>query len=241
MFRSLLMISGCLMCLFLHAHNLKEADELLKKGNTAQALKLYENILADGKTNVPMYQNMASIYAQNGNVPLSILYLEKALQLDPFNPTIKQQLQEIRQENQLPIEIEESQPIQRFIRSVGQIHFQTWWWSALFLMFLLGIYVIFRYPFQKPKTSEMSVLISALVVIILTSAAGFVQFHGQNRDMILLETYELKISPDDNSPVSAELPGGSKVKKTEQTGEWVRVSDEYGDEGWLPSQLVSPI
>jgi hypothetical protein len=239
--RIFLIVSGIFFLSCVSGQNLKEADNLLQKGEMMEALKLYESVESMGKANVAMYRNMAWIHLQNNQAGYGLLYLEKARMTDPFNSDIKQQIQQVRQQYNLPVDMTENQPLYKILNFLEKIHARFWWWLSLILTGALGVLIIRRYPVRKLSIKDMYIVMSIAAGILLSSAMGFIQYYHQDRQMIVLEKYQIRISPDNESPALSELPEGSKVRQTDKLGDWIKVRDFYGDEGWVPSTLLAAI
>ena len=72
--------------------NFDKATTLYQKGDYSQAAAVYSSILKSGKESSALYYNLGNTYYKLNNVPESIYYYEKALQLDPENADAKNNL-----------------------------------------------------------------------------------------------------------------------------------------------------
>ena len=72
--------------------NFDKATTLYQKGDYTQAAAVYSSILKSGKESSALYYNLGNTYYKLNNVPESIYYYEKALQLDPENADAKNNL-----------------------------------------------------------------------------------------------------------------------------------------------------
>lgn len=239
--RHFLVVTGIIFLTCTYGQSLKEADDLLFKGDMTKAMNLYESIESTGEANASMYRNMALIHLQNDSIGKSILYLEKAQMMQPFNSDIKKQIQLVRQKYNLPEDLTENQTFYKIVYFFQKIHARYWWILSLILAGILGSWVIKRFPIGKPNIKEIYLLVTFAAGILLSSAAGFIQYNHQGRQMIALKTHQMRISPDAERSAFSELPEGSKVMKTDELGEWTRVKDFYGDEGWVPSSTLASV
>ena len=66
-----------------------KANELYNQNAYDSAAVAYEDIINKGYSSAELYYNLGNTYYKMGNYPMSILYYEKSLKLDPNNEETK--------------------------------------------------------------------------------------------------------------------------------------------------------
>ena len=131
---------------------------LFEKGNSAYnkgeyeiAVTSYETILESGETSAELYFNLANAYYKLDQVAPSIYFYEKALQLDPNDSDIKNNLSIAN--DRVIDDIEEEQPsgLEGFWNNlVSVLSFNQWGWAAI--IFSFGFAVLFALYYFSNKS-----------------------------------------------------------------------------------------
>ena len=77
----------------LPADSFEAGNTAYNEGNYEQALTLYNSVVEGGMESASLYYNMGNTYYKMKDYPMSILYFEKALKLDPSNEDIRTNLE----------------------------------------------------------------------------------------------------------------------------------------------------
>lgn len=239
--RLLILLSFVIMAYNSFSQDLKKADDLLEKGDLSEALVIYENIEKQGLANAQMYKNMAGIYQANQNIGYAMLYLEKALKLQSNDPIIQERIDQLKYQNSLPKDINNPNTTQKYLQMLVKFPKHVGWLASMGLLSILSVLFILKYPRKKFSPTEVYPWTFIIFFAFLFALLGFINHFFTPKEMIVLENSQLRISPDRDSEPILELWEGSKVKHTESLGNWIKVKDFYGDEGWLPQEQVREI
>lgn len=221
-----------------------KANELYNENAYDSAAAVYESIINKGYSSASLYYNLGNTYYKLRNYPLSILYYEKSLKLDPNNEDTRHN-----------IEIAKSF-ISDKIEAVPDIFIKTWWnklsnlftintWSVIALVTLgLLLICLFFYFTAKTRLIKKSTFFISLVLVILVvcsfsiSIKKYNYIKSHNEGIIISPTITIKSSPSATSVDLFVLHEGSKVKILDVTGEWNKIKIANGSIGWLPSSSI---
>jgi len=222
-----------LVSIHVQAQDLKTADQYLKNGEYSKALEIYKDIEKTGHANAEMYRNMALIMDKDNKLGWTILYLEKAILLSPYDSKTIQFIENIKSNVGLPKDIGNSSVGKKLIKNIFNIPKGVWWTMSLLLMLYLSFYIWKRTPKFEFRPKDLYTIALSSFFVLSLGALGFVNHYFYENTYIVIQDTSMKLSPDGDSPSAIELTEGSKVKVLEILDSWIKVKDFYGDEGWI--------
>ncbi len=218
-----------------------QATEHYNKGEYAQAIKNYEDILGNGEHSAALYFNLGNCYYKLNEIGSSIYFYEKALLLKPNDSEI---LNNLRYAQNMRLDAIEEMPKtdlgRLYTNFVNMLSFDQWAYSAIFLIILFVLlylaYFFLRYATQKRLAfivSIFSLILGAFCVLI-----AYLQYQNFKKDNpAIIYSPEVKITsePNNNSEVVFTLHEGTKVNVLEQLNDWKKIRLADGKTGWLKS------
>lgn len=224
-----------------------KANTAYAEGNFAEAITIYNNILATGLESSNLYYNLANAYYKSDSVAKAIINYNRALKLAPSDESILHNL-----------EIAEARTINRIEKVPTFILFE---WAAAFknifssdlwaiislvafavtLMFVA--YYLLSGTALKRKVS-FSISTTALVVFILslTMSIRLKNDKINSHDAIVVSSAApVKSSPDKNGKDLFILNEGAKVKIKDNMNGYSEVTIESGNKGWIPTSAIEII
>lgn len=244
----IMLFIGVLLCPEVKAQNTDElfvkANELYNQNVYDSAVVVYESIINKGYSSPELYYNLGNTYYKMGKYPMSILYYEKSLKLDPNNEDTKHN-----------IEVAKAF-ISDKIEPVPEIFIKTWWnnfsniftlktWSVISLIVTVFLLVsLFFYLTARTRILKKSMFFSSILFIFLTiitfsiSTKKYNYMRSSNEGIIVSPTITVKSSPSSSSVDLFVLHEGSKVKILDNAGEWEKIKIANGSVGWLPSSTI---
>lgn len=212
------------------AYNTKQYDE---------AIALYNKIVAGGYESGGLYYNLGNAYFRNNELPLAILYFEKALKLEPNNEDIKHN-----------IEVANSKLIDK-VEKVPELFYKRWWKQLIYLMdidtfavvniilltlalLLFAIYIVFTNILIRKVsfwTGFTMLLFFGLGVIAASQRNHFLT--EQHEAIVFTPTVNIKSSPDENSKDIFVLHEGTKVSLMDVVADWQEIRISNGSIGWI--------
>lgn len=224
------------------------ADSLYEKEAFAEAVVMYEDIIANKGVSADIYYNLGNCYYKLDDVARAILNYERALLLDQGDEDIRANLALAR-----------GKTIDK-VTSASEMFFVTWWkglansfsvdeWAVIgissFVLMLIGILVYMFIPsLMARKIGVYGAMTLLFVTIVANVAAMHQRYSITHRDMaiVMSSVVSVKSSPSETSTDLFLMHSGSKVTITDKTmKDWVEVKLEEGKIGWIPLESIEII
>ena len=246
---ALLVIMLMLMPLASYAHEDAYVDSLWNAANTAYAegqwdvaASGYEMISGLGLESAALYCNTGNAYAKSGNLPMAILYYERALKADPSYEDAAYNLELMNSRIQDRIEPVPEFFLKKWMKDVSYLMDSDAWAIvalvllgavlAMFLLFLLAPSVVGR------RTGFFT---GVVLLVFMSFALGFSvsqkkAYMAADQAIVMRPVVSVKSSPSaEASKDLFILHEGTKVTVLDQVGNWNNISLADGRQGWLPA------
>lgn len=235
------------------ASMLHEADQFYRTGETAktvderkkafnQALERYSELeqkyqpeFGNGK----LYYNIANTYFQLDDLPQSIYYYTRALELSPRDPAARRNLAQAQYKLKLPV----APPPTLSWKSIASASFLSlperlnlFFWTILLLFVLASFYIWNRSRWLKPLIGIVAagslVMLSSLIYSRYIAPQEAVLIHPSNlyRDA---GTQYAKVMPE---PLQAGLK--VEVVNVRESGSWLKILTSDGSLGYVPVDAI---
>ena len=240
-----------LIFLLLSLSGFSQNQELFEKANLAYqngefeaAISSYEKILEDGEASAEVYYNLGNAHYKLNNVAPSIYYFEKALQLEPKDEDILNNIEFARNMAIDDIdEVEETGLSASFDRMIANYSASGWAVFAIaFSVIFVILFLLYYISISSLKKRVFLGLASlSLLACIITVVFAFQQetFVENNKYAIIFEeVVEVRDEPNLRGEASYELHEGTKAKVLENFQEWSRIQLSNGAQGWVQTQNI---
>ena len=218
--------------------NFDKATTLYQKGDYTQAAAVYSSILKSGKESSALYYNLGNTYYKLNNVPESIYYYEKALQLDPENADAKNNLIFANQ-----MKVDAITPLPKtWVRQlsdgiVGLFSAHTW--AVLSIIGVFAFVLSFLLYYFVERTALKRTFFSLRLVFLFFAVGSYTLAHfchkqvSQTQYAILFDK-TVRVFSDANAYSSEvmQLHEGTKVEIIEDAKDWVKIRLVNGKTGW---------
>lgn len=218
--------------------NFDKATTLYQKGDYTQAAAVYSSILKSGKESSALYYNLGNTYYKLNNVPESIYYYEKALQLDPENADAKNNLIFANQ-----MKVDAITPLPKtWVRQlsdgiVGLFSAHTW--AVLSIIGVFAFVLSFLLYYFVERTALKRTFFSLMLVFLFFAVGSYTLAHfchkqvSQTQYAILFDK-TVRVFSDANAYSSEvmQLHEGTKVEIIEDAKDWVKIRLVNGKTGW---------
>lgn len=218
--------------------NFDKATTLYQKGDYTQAAAVYSSILKSGKESSALYYNLGNTYYKLNNVPESIYYYEKALQLDPENADAKNNLIFANQ-----MKVDAITPLPKtWVRQlsdgiVGLFSAHTW--AVLSIIGVFAFVLSFLLYYFVERTALKRTFFSLMLVFLFFAIGSYTLAHfchkqvSQTQYAILFDK-TVRVFSDANAYSSEVmlLHEGTKVEIIEDAKDWVKIRLVNGKTGW---------
>lgn len=230
---------------------LAQNETLFEKGNAAYnegdyetAKNSYEDILEKGETSAGLYYNLANSHYKLNNIAPSIYYYEKALQLDPNDSDIRNNLAIAQNMVIDDVGAPQSSGILGIWRnSIAILGYNAWGWAAI--IFSFGFALLFVLYYFSNKSLVKRILFSFSVVCIFLTVFSLIFAFQQkseisNNDYAIIFSQEAAVrdEPTLRSSESFFLHEGTKVRILETYQNWIKFELPNGLQGWMDKSEV---
>lgn len=222
----------------------EKGNALYNKGQYAEAIEKYEDILDGGQHSAEVYYNLANAHYKINNIAPSIFYYEKALQLKPNDPDIKNN--RTFAQNMKVDGFGEARQVgfTRIINNtINLLSFDHWAIlgvvSALLFVVLYLIYY-FSYNTNRKRLAFVFSLISVIIAFVAIAMA-FQKYSLDKKDnpaIVFAQESKIKTDPNTSSEEVLRVHEGTKVQVLEAFNDWKKVKVSNGSEGWIPSEDI---
>ena len=224
------------------------ANQAYVEGRWGDAVAGYELISGMGLESAALYCNTGDAYFKEGNVPMAILFYERALKLDPSYSDARYNLELMNSMIQDRID-----PVPDFILKVWAKDIcyimDSDAWAACFLVLLaltLGLVLLFL--LAPTAAGRRTGFFTGIVTLLLAVASLSFSLWQKNDYMSADEAIVMRPVTSAKSSPSAEaskdlfiLHEGTKVTILDSVGSWNNIELADGRQGWIPSADITVI
>lgn len=223
-------------------------NRLVSAGNYTEAIRVYEQLVAQDVSDSALFYNLANAYYYQGDLGRAILNYERAAQLAPRDADIKANLALARQQAGDPFLASPSGPL-------GVLTSMTQRWLninetavlALAFWFVAGAALV-ALRFARSGRARSGLRYAALVGFFLLLLAGlslgarvYVD-RTQPEGIVTAPIIALSSEPGEQYATGYSLSGGTAVNILETRGSWARLaSPDESVKGWIPLDSVETV
>jgi len=219
---------------FEHGKNLYQAEKY------QQALDKWLSILKSDQHSATLYFNIANAEYKLNNIGPSIYYYEKALQLDPNDSDIKNNLAFAENARIDAIEPLPQTIFKRWYKRISGILTFDGWAMAATVSSILFVSLFLLYYFSTSEQRKRLFFAGSIVCVgamLFSLTLAFKTYNDNLKErpaIIFAESTEVKSEPTFGSEVAFVLHEGTKVQILEKDNQWCRIVLVDGKDGWLP-------
>jgi len=224
-----------------------EADSAYIRGDFAQAITLYEELLQDGES-PEIYYNLGNSYYKADEIGKSILNYERALLLDPGNSDIRANLDIARSKTQDNLVSSPDIFFVVWITSlINTMSVKQWaiWGIVTFILFLAALGIFFFTMSERNKKISFVCGLVLLVISLISNVFAYSQrsrLINRNSGIVLAPSITVRSTPSESGTSLFILHEGSKVGiKDNSMQEWKEIELSDGKVGWIPVSAIEII
>jgi len=228
--------------------NVIKASEAYKKNDFAQAILLYQQVLEESKEHAPeVYFNLGNAYYKVTDYPNAILNYERATKLAPADEDILFNLSLANQKIEDHIEPVPELFYIRWFKGIRNLGDQDVW-AILFLVVFSAAFGMLMLYFQANSSSKkrlgfyssLGLFVFSAFVLTLAFSMHLKQ-SNHNEAIVFSGSVSVKSSPVEAGTGLFVIHAGTKVKITDELGDWLRIRIADGNEGWILSSDLERI
>jgi tetratricopeptide (TPR) repeat protein len=219
-------------------------NEAYNEGEYEAAVNSYERILENGEASAEVYFNLGNAHYKLNNIGPSIYYYEKALQLNPNDRDIRDNLAFAQNMVLDDIEEQEITGLAGLWRdSVSVLGYNQWAWLAVSFSILFAVFFLIYYFSRKTLLKRIFFTLSMVVIFfsVLSVAFAFQQkeyARGSQYAIIFSEEAGVRGEPTLRGDEIFNLHEGTKIEVLETYQEWVRFELANGLQGWMDKNYI---
>lgn len=224
------------------------ANSAYVDGRWADAVADYELISGMGLESASLYCNTGDAYFKDGNIPMAILYYERALKLDPSYEDARYNLELLNAMIQDRIEPVPEFVLKAWFRDLCYI-MDSDSWAVCFIVLLaltLALVLVFLLaPTAGGRRAGFFTGIAVLLLAVMSLSFSIWQkndYSDADKAIVMRPVTSVKSSPAAGSSTDLFiLHEGTKVKVIDEVGSWNNIELADGRRGWIPSADIERI
>ena len=220
-------------------HLFVEANKLFQQKEYNKAIEKYLDIKKQNVESAELYFNLANAYYRTNKVAPSIYYYEKALQLDPNNTKIKNNLNIAKQMTLDNIEALPKSLGQRILENtIQKLSYNSWAYIAIAFSFLFAI-LFLLYHFSSETSKKRFLFVSSItsaILLLLSVAFAFNMYDLSKKNnfaIIFVQETSVKNAPTLSAEDIFNLHEGTKVQVLKSIDNWKQIKIADGQSGWI--------
>lgn len=226
---------------------IRAGNDYYKKGDYQKAIVSYEGVLHNGYESAELYFNLGNAYYKAGKIAPAVLNYERAKRLNPTDDEIKFNLELARNHTVDKIILVPDFFLKRWVNDLSETLSSNSWAYFCIISFFFFLVTFILYLFAwKAGIKKSSFWISLLLFVISVASFDFSYqqkklITDQNTAIVFTPSVTVKSSPDAKGTDLFVLHEGTKVKITDQVGNWREILIGNGSKGWLLSSDMEVI
>ena len=219
-----------------------QANELYNKGSYIEAINNYKEIIKNDFHSAELYYNLGNAYYRLDSIASSVYYYEKALQLNPNDREIIDNLALVNKTLVDEIDPITTPLIESILNSISNIfYFETWGYISIFFSFLIVALFLSYYFANSSRIKRLTfVLLCISSILMLASLINGNKGYDNyvNNEYAIIYSYETDLKTERNfrSETLFMLHEGTKVQVIDNYNNWIKVRLVNGQIGYI--QLI---
>ncbi len=218
------------------------ANAAYAEGRWADAVDGYEMISNMGLESASLYCNTGDAYFKDMNIPMAILYYERALKLDPSYSDARYNLELVNSGIQDRIDAVPDMLLKAWTKDICYIMDSNAWTVAFFVFMALALALTLLFILGPTAAARRAGFFTGIVMVVLAASSLGFAIWQKNDYMKADEAIVMRPVSSVKSSPSAEaakdlfiLHEGTKVKVIDEVGSWNNIELADGRQGWIPS------
>ncbi len=229
---------------FANTETSAQAEKLYEQKKYAEAIVIYEGIIAEHQISDKLYYNLGNCYFKTNQIGKAIYNYELAHKLNPADADIKVNLKIASSKTIDKIENKENYFIGALKTGiVNMISSNGWAWLSIISLIvsfgMLFLFFIAKTGFLKRIGFFIGAL--SLIIFVISMVLGYSSInmkHQTSFAIILKREVKVQTEPNTTSESKFSLHEGTKTAVINQTAKWVNIRLENGNEGWIEASNV---
>ena len=225
-----------------------EANAAYADGRWADAVAGYEMISSMGLESASLYCNAGDAYFKDGNVPMAIVYYERALKLDPSYDDARYNLELMNSLIQDRIDAVPEFILKVWARDVCYIMDSNAWAVCFLVFFALTLAMVLVFVLAPTAAGRrVGFFVGILFLVCAVCSISFSMWQKKDymsadEAIVTRPVTSVKSSPSAESSTDLFiLHEGTKVRILDEVGRWNNVELLDGRQGWIKAEDIEVI
>lgn len=225
----------------------ESGKEQYKNAKYKEAITSWMKIVENGEHSAELYFNIANAEYKLNKIGPSIYYYEKALQLDPNDRDIKNNLTFAENARVDAITPLPKTIFSKWYKNIAEVFTYNGWatLSIIFSILFVGLFLWYYFSYSA-KIKRLLFTTSMLSMFLFIGSIGMAfltydEYSKNNPAIILAEEIEIKAEPNRGSSTAFILHEGTKVQVTAEDGQWYRILLADGKDGWIQNSELKKL
>jgi len=226
---------------------MQRANEAYQLNNFEDAITLYSQVVDLRYESAVLYYNLGNAYFKSGDNARALLWLERALRLDPNNEDIIHNINFIQQKLIDRIERLPEWVILKFWNKCsGFLTGNQWAILSIIVCSLFALCLLIVLLIRISWVRSISIFIATLALIFTILSVIFAKKESTRyiqhpQGIIMGYVVNVKSTPNEKSSDLFVIHSGLKVGITDHLNEWIEIRLPNGEKGWILSIQIEEI
>ena len=242
--KKIILFLNIFLCLNLHANDslFINANQDYANQSYSLAIDKYQSIISSGTESSELYYNLGNSYYRLNEIHQAIYFYEKSLKI---NPNFTEAIENLELCNQLLIDKIEKMPeifYKIYYENLKNFLSIKWWKiTSLIFIWIYFLFFVIKILFKKRFIFSQN-------IILVFSLLFFVIYHDISNDsleskeaIIFSQVIDIMSAPSEKANKLFTLHIGTKVKIKDQIENWVNISLDNGNKGWVALKHLKEI
>ncbi|MBX7095254.1 MAG: tetratricopeptide repeat protein [Flavobacteriales bacterium] len=222
------------------------ADDLYKQQKYDSALVAFQAELGADNYSSDLFFAIGNCYYRLGDRVHAILYYEKALKLDPDNEDLKANIAFVKRGFKDKVNTDRSGISGWYFTLVNSKGINYWSWLLIICINFGFLSLIVHRIVSDAKIRSLSFgmgIVSIAIGILCIFPASFraSSILESNQAIVLENNLDVKSEPSDNANTVFRISEGAKVNLRSENEEWVEISIDDANIGWIKKENLEKI
>ena len=218
-----------------------KANKTYASDSIAEAITLYDSILASGRESSELYYNLGHCYYKNKDWANAIWHYEKSLQLNN-NEQAKENLALTKLKIIDRIEVLPQLFYKKWrISTQGLLSTKHWQYLAILSIFLALFFEVLNKLLNKNKKKYYIFFFTSALLLLLISNSSYQNKIDKKEGIIFSLVVVVNSEPTSNSTELFTLHSGTKIEIIDRIGNWIHITITNGNSGWILQNSVKEL
>jgi tetratricopeptide (TPR) repeat protein len=226
---------------------MRVANENYEAGKYAEAVSIYEAILASGLRHSTVYYNLGNAYFKQGDLGRAILNYRRAQYLDPRDADVTTNLSIARTQTVDKLEAPSEEGLSNLVQLAEEwLTMNEAMLLALMLWLLMAaliLLMLFKPNWRRWAGTGLGLLAVLLLVGLISMTNRSYKEQNSPAAVIVAEAIDVTSGPGTSEQYLVEftLHSGAEVSLIESRSNWQRITLPGDLQGWVPAEAVARV